>query len=109
MGHKRKRDDAAPAQSQVVAKPAPGTKVFGSGKAVRDGLAAGTRQGEWKWEWGWEWGGGEDRSESGKGGVSESESGSEGERERGSDGDSDTFEHTMTRREMLTFCSLSFP
>lgn len=44
MSSKRKRDDKQGATSDVVAKPAAGTRVFVSGKAVKEGLGAGNRQ-----------------------------------------------------------------
>lgn len=44
MSGKRKRDEAAGPSSDVVAKPAAGTRVFVSGKAVKEGLGAGNRQ-----------------------------------------------------------------
>jgi hypothetical protein len=44
MSGKRKRDDKQVPTSDVVAKPAAGTRVFVSGKAVKDGLSAGNRQ-----------------------------------------------------------------
>lgn len=45
MASKRKRGDDV-ATADVVHRPTPGTKSFPTGKAVRDGLATGTRQGE---------------------------------------------------------------
>jgi nucleolar pre-ribosomal-associated protein 1 len=43
MAPKRKRGDEV-VRNDVVHRPAPGTKSFGTGRAVRDGLATGTRQ-----------------------------------------------------------------
>ncbi|CAK9785304.1 hypothetical protein CC85DRAFT_206078 [Cutaneotrichosporon oleaginosum] len=43
MAPKRKRGDEV-ARSDVVHRPAPGTKSFPTGRAVRDGLTTGTRQ-----------------------------------------------------------------
>ncbi|KAL1411880.1 hypothetical protein Q8F55_002862 [Vanrija albida] len=44
MSAKRKRDDESTNRSDLVQKPAPGTKSFPTGVAVRNGLATGTRQ-----------------------------------------------------------------
>lgn len=43
MAPKRKRDEP---QSDLVHRPEPGTKSFATGKAVRDALQSGSRQGE---------------------------------------------------------------
>lgn len=47
MSAKRKRGDEGP-RTDVVSRPVAGTKSFKTGTAVRDGLATGTRQGEFE-------------------------------------------------------------